>query len=254
MLQRILTGVDKARREPPRARSARSSSGCAISFSAFSDNSEAVTAKRYRRNPRRPTDPCRCSASSPRPPATIRAALHRLSQRDPCSATTRPTCCSMFLAESGVEIPDSPYIQFALDAARDIEYASTAPSARPEKVVEAMFRARRTISFPATQPAPLHASRAALPTTEAARFQHQEAARKLPGFFRHDLHRPQRLWRVRQPERLIAQRQREVEWNLEHARAGQIFDFSRHATRSDDAALCLKAYRPLRSPPAGSCC
>ncbi len=73
---------------------------------------------------------------------------------------------------------------------------------------------------------------------------HQEAARALPGFFGMTSTDRNAFGAVAMPERSLPQRPGQIEWNLEYARAGQIFDFpdTREQVRLTQP-FCLKAYR-----------
>ncbi|MBO9671713.1 MAG: chemotaxis protein [Sphingobium sp.] len=166
--------------------------------------------------------------------------LQRLSQRV-THVSDDTNMLLQYLAESGVDIPDSPYIQFALDAARDIEACLDRAIRRNQISFEAMLRNTYDL-IPGSNP-PLHAHPAQAFVTEAAR-PHQEAARKLPGFFGMTCTDRNSFGAVAMPERSLAQRPGEIEWNLEYARAGQIFDFP--DTREQvglTQPFCLKAYR-----------
>lgn len=146
-----------------------------------------------------------------------------------------------YLAESGVEIPDSPYIQFGLAAAEGIVAELDRALAAGEIGIEAMFRERYE-PMPGSNP-PLHTHPIQPIITRAAR-PWQEKARALPGFFGMTCTDRNAYGAVAMPERSLPQRPGETEWNLEYARAGQIYDFQ--DTR-DQARLtqpfCLKAYR-----------
>ena len=168
------------------------------------------------------------------------SGLQRLSQRVTL-VSDDTNMLLQYLAESGVEIPDSPYIQFALNAARDIEACLDRDIRRNEISVEAMFSDNYDL-IPASNP-PLHTHPAQKFITEAAR-PHQEAARQLPGFFGMTCTDRNAYGAVAMPERSLAQRPGEIEWNLEYARAGQIFDFpdTREQVKMTQP-FCLKAYR-----------
>jgi methyl-accepting chemotaxis protein len=145
------------------------------------------------------------------------------------------------LAESGVDIPDSPYIRFGLDAARAIVADLETALDMGEIDLAAMF-GEYYAPIPGSDP-PLFAHPIQNVITRAAR-PWQEQARSLPGFFGMTCTDRNAFGAVAMPERSLPQRPGETEWNLEHARAGQIFDFP--DTREQvllTQPFCLKAYR-----------
>lgn len=145
------------------------------------------------------------------------------------------------LAESGVDIPDSPYIRFGLEAARSIVAALEQALDAGEIDLPAMFE-ERYAPVPESDP-PLFTHPAQPFVTRAAR-PWQERARALPGFFGMTCTDRNAFGAVAMPERSLAQRAGEIEWNLEYARAGQMFNFAdtREQCRLTQP-FCLKAYR-----------
>ena len=146
-----------------------------------------------------------------------------------------------YLAESGVDIPDSPYIRFGLEAVdgivATIEAAIGAGQIDLESVLGDGYEPVRD-SNP-----PLFSHPAQALVTAAAR-PWQEKARALPGFFGMTCTDRNAFGAVAMPERSLPQRPGQTEWNLENARAGQMFDF--HDTREHarmTQPFCLKAYR-----------
>jgi methyl-accepting chemotaxis protein len=240
MLQRIGSGVEKAND----AHRASGEIGALVErlrdlILGLSDNSEAVTANIS--EILGAADAIHAGLGELATTSGDNASgLQRLSQRV-THVSDDTNMLLQYLAESGVDIPDSPYIQFALDAARDIEACLDGAIRRNEIGFEAMFRDTYDL-IPASNP-PLHVHPAQPFITDAAR-PHQEAARKLPGFFGMTCTDRNSFGAVAMPERSLAQRPGEIEWNLEYARAGQIFDFP--DTREQvgmTQPFCLKAYR-----------
>jgi len=146
-----------------------------------------------------------------------------------------------FLAESGVDIPDSPYIRFGLQAAESIVAALDAALDSGEITLAAMFSDNYDPVPRSNPPLFTHAAQAIV--TRAAR-PWQERARTLPGFFGMSCTDRNAFGAVAMPERSLAQRHGQTDWNLEYARAGQIFDFqdTREQCRLTQP-FCLKAYR-----------
>jgi methyl-accepting chemotaxis protein len=242
MLQRIGTGVDKAND----ANRASGEIGALVErlrdlILGLSDNSEAVTTNID--EILGAADAIHTGLGQLATTSNDNASgLQRLSQRV-THVSDDTNMLLQYLAESGVEIPDSPYIQFALNAARDIEDCLDRAIRNGEIGVEAMFRETHDL-IPGSNP-PLYTHPGQIFITAAAR-PHQEAARQLPGFFGMTCTDRNAFGAVAMPERSLAQRPGEIEWNLEHARAGQIFDFpdTREQVRMTQP-FCLKAYRRL---------
>jgi methyl-accepting chemotaxis protein len=168
--------------------------------------------------------------------------LHRLSGRV-SSASDDTNRLLQYLAESGVEIPDSPYIAFALEAAqavsRELERAIAAREINESEVMSEHY-APIPGSDPILYTHPVQ--RVMLPVARAQ----QEKARAFNGLFGMTFTDRKAFGAVAMPERAQAQRRGDDAWNLEHARQGMIFDFP------DTREQCLttqpffiKAYRRL---------
>jgi len=145
------------------------------------------------------------------------------------------------LAESGVDIPDSPYIRFGLQAAQGIVSTLEAALEAGEIDIVAMFDESYAPVRDSNPPLFTHPVQPII--TRAAR-PWQEKARDLPGFFGMTCTDRNAFGAVAMPERSLPQRPGEIEWNLEYARAGQIFNFpdTREQCRTTQP-FCLKAYR-----------
>ncbi|BAK65154.1 putative methyl-accepting chemotaxis protein [Sphingobium sp. SYK-6] len=166
--------------------------------------------------------------------------LQRLSTRV-TSVSDDTNLLLQYLAESGVDLPDSPYIQFGLEAAEGIVLGLEAALAAGEITPEAMLSDHYE-PVPGSDP-PLYAHPAQPIITRAAR-PWQEKARSLPGFFGMSCTDRNAFGAVAMPERSLPQRPGEIDWNLEYSRAGQIFNFSDTRDQCQmTQPFCLKAYR-----------
>jgi methyl-accepting chemotaxis protein len=146
-----------------------------------------------------------------------------------------------YFAESGTEIPDSPYIRFGLAAAKDVsEKLEAAINAR--QLTETDLFSEHYEKIPGTNP-PLYSHPAQQFVVAAAR-PHQEAARSYKGFFGMTFTDRKAFGAVAMPERAQAQRPGQDDWNAEYARQGMIFDFAdtREQCRMTQP-FCIKAYR-----------
>ncbi len=145
------------------------------------------------------------------------------------------------LAESGAEMPDSPYINFGLEVARSIGEAATAAIASGEIDLATMLR-DTYVPVPGSDP-PVFTHPAQALLTRLAR-PHQETARTLPGFFGMSFTDRNCFGAVAMPERSLPQRQGDPAWNAEYSRAGLIYTYpeTRIQVRTE-APFCLKAYR-----------
>jgi len=147
------------------------------------------------------------------------------------------------VAESGVDIPDSPYIDFCLDAAQAvsgaIEQALTEGS-----LTEAELFSEFYAPIPGTQP-PQY-SHPVQPALIPAARAWQEKARRFAGLFGMTFTDRNSFGAVAMPERSHPQRPGDDLWNMEHSRQGVIFDFpdTREQCRITDP-FCIKAYRRL---------
>ncbi len=147
------------------------------------------------------------------------------------------------LAESGVDIPDSPYIRFCLDSAQHVSRAIE-QAIDADVVSEAAIFSEDYAPIIGTNP-PLFThpvQDAMLPAARAA----QEKARGFPGLFGMTFTDRNAYGAVAMPERAQPQRPGDIKWNLEYSRQGSIF------TGDDTRSECLtgkpfriKAYRRL---------
>ena len=143
-------------------------------------------------------------------------------------------------AESGIDIPDAPYIGFALDMAKRVGGQLEADiGARRLTLAQAFSTDYRPIpnSHPAKFDHPI------VPFIVAAARPFQERARALPGFFGLSMTDRNAFGAVQMPERSLPSGA-DRDWNEEYSRHQQIFHFA------DTVAQCLttqpfliKAYR-----------
>jgi methyl-accepting chemotaxis protein len=168
------------------------------------------------------------------------SGLQRLSDRVTTVSDDTNTLLQ-YLAESGVEIPDSPYIQFGLATAQDV--SRTLERAIEEgRISEADLM--RDDYAPISGTHPTQYAHPVQPIITAAARPHQEAARELTGFFGMTFTDRNSFGAVAMPERSLPQRPGEDEWNMEHSRVGVIFDFpDTRAQCKITQPFCLKAYR-----------
>jgi methyl-accepting chemotaxis protein len=146
-----------------------------------------------------------------------------------------------YFAESGTEIPDTPYIKLGLAAAQGVSDRLETAIARGDLSEDDLF-SERYDQIPGSNP-PLYTHPAQALIVEAAR-PHQEAARAYKGFFGMTFTDRNAYGAVAMPERAQAQRPGEDDWNAEHARQGMIFEFP--DTREQcliTEPFCIKAYR-----------
>ena len=145
------------------------------------------------------------------------------------------------LAESGEDIPDTPYIDFGLDAARAIGVALE-QAVDAGRVSLAAVMSEDYAEVPGSNPETfVHPVQPVL--TELAR-PHQEAARRLPGFFGMSFTDRNCFGAVAMPERSHAQRPDDPKWNAENARTGMFFRYPETAIQvRTRAPFRLKAYR-----------
>lgn len=145
------------------------------------------------------------------------------------------------LAESGAEMPDSPYIRFGLEVARSVGEGLSAAIASGEIELGTILGDRYT-PVPDSDP-PLFTHPAQPLLTRLAR-PHQERARQLPGFFGMSFTDRNCFGAVAMPERSLPQRPRDPTWNQEYSRAGLIYTYpeTRIQVRTE-TPFCLKAYR-----------
>lgn len=146
-----------------------------------------------------------------------------------------------YLAESGVDIPDSPYILFAMETGQGIVAEMEAAIASGKISLEEML-SEDYLPVEGSDP-PLFSHPAQAIITAAVR-PWQEKGRELPGFFGLTCTDRNAFGAVAMPERSLPQRPGEAEWNLENSRAGRLFNFpaARDLARMTQP-FCLKAYR-----------
>src|SRR3569623_3256686 len=166
--------------------------------------------------------------------------LQRLSLRL-TSASDDTNRLLQYFADSGVEIIDTPYIRFGLDAAQAVSDALAAALASGEISAAELF-SEDYAQIPGSNP-PLFThpvQRVILPAARA----YQENARGYDGFFGMTFTDRIVFGAVAMPERAHPQRPGDDAWNAEHSRQGLIFDFP--DTREQctiTEPFCLKAYR-----------
>jgi methyl-accepting chemotaxis protein len=146
-----------------------------------------------------------------------------------------------YFAESGTEIPDSPYIRFGLAAAQDVS-AKLEQAIASGALSEADLFGAQYSPIPGTNP-PLY-THPSQPLIVAAARPHQEAARSYKGFFGMTFTDRNAFGAVAMPERAQAQRPGQDDWNAEHARQGMIFEFQDTREQCQiTQPFCIKAYR-----------
>ncbi|WP_336620697.1 methyl-accepting chemotaxis protein [Sphingomonas sp. 2R-10] len=166
--------------------------------------------------------------------------LQRLSERI-SSVSDDTNDLLQMLAESGADMPDRPYIRFAVEAASHVSSGLAAAVARGE-LAEAVILGDDYRCVDGSDPA-LFTHPAMQLLTGLAR-PRQEAARKLPGFFGMSLTDRRTFGAVAMPERSLPQRPGEKAWNEEHSRAGMFFHSPGTAQHVRiTKPFCLKAYR-----------
>ncbi|WP_010215028.1 methyl-accepting chemotaxis protein [Sphingomonas sp. PAMC 26621] len=150
------------------------------------------------------------------------------------------------LAESGADMPDSPYINFGLQVARSVGEAATAAIASGEIDLATMLSDTYAPVQESDPPLFTHPAQALL--TRLAR-PHQENARQLPGFFGMSFTDRNCFGAVAMPERSLPQQKGNRPWNAEYSRAGLIYTYPETRIQVRTATpFCLKAYRrPLTS-------
>jgi methyl-accepting chemotaxis protein len=145
-----------------------------------------------------------------------------------------------YIAESEVDIPDTPYIRFALEMAADVgaqlEAAIAAGSVSLADILSERYR-------PIAASCPPKYDHPVVPFITPAARPHQEAARALTGFFGLTLTDRNAFGAVAMPERSQPERA-DTAWNEENSRHQQIF------TWPDTVIQCrttqpflIKAYR-----------
>src|SRR3569623_3808232 len=128
-----------------------------------------------------------------------------------------------YFAESGVEIIDTPYIRFGLDAAQAVSDALAAALASGEISAAELF-SEDYAQIPGSNP-PLFThpvQRVILPAARA----YQEKARGYDGLYVMTFTDRNAFGAVAMPARAHPQRPGDAAWNAEHSRQGLIFDLT----------------------------
>jgi methyl-accepting chemotaxis protein len=145
-----------------------------------------------------------------------------------------------YIAESEVDIPDTPYIQFATTMAAAISSAIEADVAARRIALEDVFSEHyRPIpnSYPAKFEHPI------VPFIVPPARPHQEAARALTGFFGLSVTDRNAFAAVQMPERSLPERADRA-WNEEYSRQQQIFDSPETIVQCKTTQpFLIKAYR-----------
>lgn len=166
--------------------------------------------------------------------------LQRLSGRI-ASASEDTNLLLQYLAESGVDIPDTPYIRFSLesaDAVREaMEQAIDAGHVREDEIFGDGYR-----PIPGSDPVQYTHPAQTIMLPVARR--RQEMARAFKGLFGMTFTDRKAYGAVAMPERAQPQRPGDEAWNAEFSRQGLIFDFpdTREQCRITQP-FCIKAYR-----------
>lgn len=148
-----------------------------------------------------------------------------------------------YLAESGVDIPDSPYIRFALDSAETVSRAIERAIDQGQVNEAAVFDDHYTPIMGTNPPQFTHPVQDAM--LPAARAQ-QEKARGYAGLFGMTFTDRNAFGAIAMPERARPQRPGDEKWNLEFSRQGVMFDFpDTRAQAKITQPFCIKAYRRL---------
>ncbi|WP_183955252.1 methyl-accepting chemotaxis protein [Sphingobium fontiphilum] len=166
--------------------------------------------------------------------------LQRLSGRV-ASASEDANRLLQYMAESGVDIPDAPYIRFCLDAARSVGTAIEQAVAKGE-ISQSAALSEDYIAIPGTCPAQYrHPIQPVI--IPAARIW-QEKARSFDGLFGMTFTDRNAFGAVAMPERAQLQRPGDDKWNMEYSRQGVIFDFpdTREQCKTTQP-FAIKAYR-----------
>ena len=168
--------------------------------------------------------------------------LQRLSGRI-STASEDTNLLLQYLAESGVDIPDSPYIHFALESAETVSQAIEQAIVNGHISEADLFSAHYAPVHGTNPPQFTHPVQVVM--LAAARIQ-QEKARSFAGLFGMTFTDRNAYGAIAMPERALPQRPGDDKWNAEHSRQGVIFDFP--DTREQckiTQPFCIKAYRRL---------
>lgn len=166
--------------------------------------------------------------------------IQRLSSRI-TSASEDTNMLLQYLAESGVDIPDSPYIRFGLDSAQQVA-ASIETAIAEGRVREADLFTEQYQPLSGTNPPQFsHPMQQAMLPVARAR---QEMAKTYPGFFGMTFTDRKAFGAIAMPERAQTQRPGDDDWNSEHSRQGLMFDddTTRQQCRTTQPFI-IKAYR-----------
>jgi len=168
--------------------------------------------------------------------------LQRLSGRV-STASDDTNMLLQYLAESGVDIPDSPYIRFGLESAQAVS-AALEQAIDAGRVSEAEIFSDHYIPISGTNPPQYtHPAQTAMLPIARAR---QEQARSFPGLFGMTYTDRNAYGAIAMPERAQPQRLGEDQWNTEYSRQGLIFDFPDTREQAKiTQPFCMKAYRRL---------
>jgi methyl-accepting chemotaxis protein len=144
------------------------------------------------------------------------------------------------MAESGAEIPDTPYIRFttamAAEVAAQIEAHIAAGRVTLDQVLSEQYR-------PIVGSSPQKYDHPIVPFIVPAVRPHQEAARALPGFFGLTATDRNAFAAVAMPERSQPERA-ETAWNEEYSRHQQIYAYADTIAQAKTTQpFLIKAYR-----------
>ncbi|MDB5736995.1 MAG: putative methyl-accepting chemotaxis protein [Sphingomonas bacterium] len=145
-----------------------------------------------------------------------------------------------YMAESEIDIPDTPFIRFATGVAADIGRKIEDEFAAGRITPEQFFRPGYDLVERSDPPFYKHP---AMPFMVAVARPHQEAARKLPGFFGMSFTDRNCHGAVQMPERSQPRRADPL-WNAEWSREGMMFDDEVQKVQSRTTQpFLIKAYR-----------
>lgn len=168
------------------------------------------------------------------------SGLQRLSHRL-TSVSDDTNDLLQMLAESGADMPDRPYIRFAVEAALAVSTGLSEAAADGRLDQRAILGDGYSPVEGSDPPLFTHPAMALITTLARP---HQEAARTFPGFFGMSFTDRRCFGAVAMPERSLPQRRGEKAWNEEHSRAGLFFHFPDTAQQVKiTKPFCLKAYR-----------
>ncbi|SER04488.1 methyl-accepting chemotaxis protein [Sphingobium sp. YR768] len=168
--------------------------------------------------------------------------LQRLSSRV-STASDDTNDLLQYLAESGVDIPDSPYIRFSLESAEQVGHAIERAIDAGDISETAVFSEYYAPVTGTNPPLFTHPVQAVMLPAARAR---QEQARGFAGLFGMTFTDRNAYGAIAMPERAQPQRPGDLNWNLEHSRQGVIFDFPDTREQAKiTQPFCIKAYRRL---------